>query len=211
MDTPYVNSTQKFKTFLSKLPSIGVPEKVDLKFLSALGYKSSNDRQFVRMLKFLGLIDNSTGQPTDLWTLMRSDFGSAIATGVKHGYQKLFQLHPNAHTIDTEALNAFFKTNTELGDESVTRVVTTFKTLVELGNFSKSHEGSVDSRDNTQKSTDLGNHRVANQTPSKWDSAAPVVLNLNVQLQVPPDSSGEIYEKFFDAMNKYLIKPANDS
>lgn len=204
MDIPYVNSYQKFKQFITRLPTVGVPPKVNYKFLESLGYKSSNDRQFIRVLKFIGLVDSNTGIPTDLWKKMRADLAGAIAIGVSNGYENLFQLYPNAHDIDVEALNAYFKTNTELNEGSVKSVVSTFKALVELGEFSPSqHEESIEHTQNNvrkeEKSSVIPNVSVS-------DPVKPLVVNVNIQLQVPPDSTGEVYEKFFDAMNKYLIQ-----
>ncbi|MXX94611.1 MAG: hypothetical protein F4039_04520 [Gammaproteobacteria bacterium] len=46
---------------------------------------------------------------------------------------------------------------------------------------------------------------VTDEQEDKERSKEVVAVNVNIQLQVPLDSSGDSYEKFFEAMRKYLL------
>lgn len=199
---PYVVGTQKLTTLIKTIPDIGVPEKFTLKKLKALGYTSSNDERFVPAMKFIGLLD-SAGAPTDLWNEARAHLGSAIAKGTKAGYADLFAQFPNAHQKDEEALRTYFTVHSGTGKSAVARMVQTFKAFAELGDFKGASEGnSVDEgpRAYSSSTKTKPSEPAANVKPS---TIAPSVA-INIQLQVPADPTGEIYDKFFAAMAKHL-------
>lgn len=207
---PYVVGTQKLATLLKSIPDIGVPEKFTLKKLKALGYTSSNDERFVPAMKFVGLLDSS-GSPTDLWNEARANLGSALAKGTKAGYADLFDQFPNAHQKDDEALRTYFTVHSGTGKAAVTRMVQTFKTFAELGDFAatgKSTPATPKPDAKNEKRQETGS-----QTSGRAhipNSIAPTVA-INIQLQVPPDPTGEIYDKFFAAMAKHLpMNPKGD-
>lgn len=65
-DFPYTQSHGNIKKLLEQIQSVGKPAKVTVNWLVSIGLKSSNDRNLLGLLKFIGFIDN-TGTPTDVW------------------------------------------------------------------------------------------------------------------------------------------------
>ena len=59
----YLTSTKNFEGIMNSILGARAPERFTNKFLEDLGYKSSNDRLIVGVLKSLGLL-NETGEPT---------------------------------------------------------------------------------------------------------------------------------------------------
>ncbi|MEE4212467.1 MAG: DUF5343 domain-containing protein [Parvularcula sp.] len=207
---PYVQSPSKFRDFLDKIKGIGVPNEFGSKELKALGYTSSHDQKFLTALRFIGLIEGRKGgTPTELWKLMRSDQPAAIAQGTRQGYSNLFAQYPDAHQRDEEALTAFFAAHSTAAADTVRRMVSTFKVFAEVGNFSDLTQTNLQTdnevrrepgaaRSNGRETADV--HRVVNA------NSTGMTVNINVQLQVPPDTTGEVYEKFFEAMRKSLLE-----
>ena len=132
---PYVASPDKLKSLLKKIAGVGIPPKLDTKFLKTLGFTSSNDRRMLGAVKFIGLADGK-GNTTDLWKELRTDSKTAIAKGVHQGYADLFLHFPDAHLKDDEALRTFFSAQTSLGKQAVAKTMKTFKAFRELGDFS---------------------------------------------------------------------------
>jgi len=66
-DFPYSPHAANVKRFLDHVQKAGVPEKVTLNYLKKVGFKSSNDRYILGILKFLGFVDAS-GTPTKTWS-----------------------------------------------------------------------------------------------------------------------------------------------
>ena len=200
MTFPYVQSPDKLVEFLKKIPNVGVPPKLNNDFLKSIGYSSSNDRSFVSVAKSIGLADGS-GSPTDLWKEARTNLGTAIAKGVMAGYGGLYQTYPNAHQQSNEAIKNYFKANSPVGDAAISKMVSTFKAFVGIGNFTDV-AGGTDIKPNTVDSPLPSDGPVINKAVQ---SASGLTLNLNIELQVPSDPTGEVYDKFFSAMKKHLI------
>lgn len=202
---PYTQNTGSLLGIIKAIGTHGVPDKFTSKELPVWGFKSSNDRNIPNVLKFIGFLDGSA-VPGDLWKEARTKPEQAVAKGVRAGYSELFKTFPDAHRKDVEALTNFFKAKTTVGDAVVKQMVATFRALAQYGAF----DGAP---------TDAAT--AAPVTPTsplpRLDSAAPAMLthsvaagsgltvNLNIELSVPVDATGEVYEKFFAAMKKHLI------
>jgi len=96
---PYTLAPHALEELLVKLKTAGVPAKIDFPYLNALGYKSSNHKSFVPVMKYVGLLD-SGGQPTDVYRqgLRGGKQGEGIiADAIRDGYSDLFRTYPNAN------------------------------------------------------------------------------------------------------------------
>ena len=129
-DYIYMSNASKLKTFLDKIQEVGVPQKLTLKSLESMGFKSTNDRPLLAIMKELGFITNS-GQPEKRWLDYRnkSIAPKILAQAIKEHYVTLFQLYPDAHLKDTEALRNFFSTHTKVSSNTLEFMVRTFKTI----------------------------------------------------------------------------------
>lgn len=208
MDYPYIMSPDKLQKLVGKdLRQIGTPDKFDIKKLKSLGFTSSNDQRLLGVVRFVGLFDDK-GVPTPLWKEFRAKPEAALAKGIMKGYAELFAQFPDAHLKDGEALRTFFSAHTHLGGVAISKVVSTFKSLCKLAKFDE-----IQARSGAEEVEELVDPaRRATDLPRRFTSTAPQVasgmtVNLNVQLQLPPDATGEIYDKFFEAMKKHLWPP----
>jgi len=78
------------------IPETGTPDKVTQEYLVAAGFKSTNDRAIIPLLKFLGLLEQN-GTPTVDYRQLRdrSQFGAILASHIRTAYNELFSLFPN--------------------------------------------------------------------------------------------------------------------
>lgn len=201
---PYTQNTGSLISIIKAIGKHGVPDKFTTKELPIWGFKSSNDRSCVQVLKFIGFLDPS-GAPTELWRDARAHPERAAAKGVRSGYAELFKMFPEAHRKDSEALVNFFKAKTSVGDSAIRQMVGTFKALAQFGDFDAlqepADEGSkLDTGQGSQPTINLGGLRTGH-------SSAGMTINLNIELVVPTDATGDVYEKFFAAMKKHLLEP----
>lgn len=200
---PYTQNTGSLTGVITAIGNHGIPGKFTTKELPVWGFKSSNDRSIVTVLRFIGFIDGS-GAPSDLWKLARTDPKRAVGVGARAGYAELFKTFPDAHRKDAEALTNFFKAKTSVADSIVKQMVGTFKALAQYGNFETQED---------QATVDPDPAPTAPQSPAvqipitSGGSPAGMTVNLNVELVVPTDATGEVYDKFFAAMRKHLLRP----
>src|SRR2546421_625375 len=133
---PYTVVGNNLKRFLQHIQSAGVPAKVTNAYLESVGFKSTNDRAIIGVLKFIGFVESS-GAPSAAWISFRStsDGRVILAKALREAYSDLFATYPDAYRRDAEALRNYFSTHTKLGDRALTSVVQTFKTLCEMADF----------------------------------------------------------------------------
>lgn len=195
---PQIHVQQKYQDFLKQLAQVGKPDIVDAAYIKKLGFKSSYDKNFLSAIKFIGLVeDKRNGSPTEAWTSLRSDFGGTLAKCLKSGYADLFSFYPDAELRDEEALMNYFRGNTDEDADGVARVVNAFLAVRDLSDFGDTEDTSeVESKKDDNKTID---RKVKVET----FNGSQANLNINIQLQLPPDTTGEIYDRFFEAMKKH--------
>jgi hypothetical protein len=193
-DFPYTPSPANVSKFLDHIQDSGVPSKVTQKHLESVGFKSSNDRYLISVLKFIGFL-NADGSPTDSWKSYRdkSKAGAVLADALTSAYSDLFSIYPDAYRKDEEALHNYFASRTGLAKGTVEKVVRTFKVMSDRADFAA---GPVDI-----SPTPAPSAAESLQVPT---SAAPVV-NINIQLQLPPTDDESVYDKLFAALKKHLF------
>jgi hypothetical protein len=82
-------------------------------------------------------------------------------------------------------------------------MVSTFRALAQFGSFDGDSSGD-------QATPSSGSPSVSDNAPAAPSAAlastngAGMTVNLNIELTLPADPSGEVYDKFFAAMAKHL-------
>lgn len=207
---PYVNSANKLQEFLSKIGNIGVPSKVNQKFLESLGYKSTNDRRFLSVLRFLGLTDGS-GTPTEDYraTLRGGKQGQVkFAKLVRENYADLFSTYPDADRKDNEALQNFFTAHTDVGGKAVQSMTATFKAVCSFANFDSETPSVADITGKEQvfdEQSDAPSISVKQRTALNNPGQA-LTINVNIQLELPATSDSGVYDALFESMAKHIMQ-----
>ena len=194
----YAAVPDKLKEFLEKIhnKTIGIPEKATYAWLESLGYKSSNDRSILRVLRFIGFIDEK-GVPTDSWRLYRgAKHRQVLGKAVYTAYGELFSTYPRACEMSDADLESFFATKTSGGKQVVSRLVRTFKVLCALSDFSETGLEEPPSVPTIPlKAPKSGALRTF--TPS---------IHIDIQIHISPEVSPEQIDKIFESMAKHIFK-----
>jgi hypothetical protein len=207
-DFPYSPHAAKLKPFFEHVQKAGVPEKVTQKYLETVGFKSTNDRYILGILKFLGFVD-AGGLPTKTWTEYRNrqTAGATLAVAMRRAYQDLFRTYPDADRKDSEALRNYFSAHTKVAESTLGLIVSTFKALVAMAVF----DGSplpASSEDPDEDATTT-RRRPAASTRGESDAGRALpgtpAININIQLQLPATEDAGIYDKLFAALKKHLF------
>jgi hypothetical protein len=198
---PYALAPDAFKDFMGKLRTAGKPDKVDKKYLQSLGFKSSNHRQFPGVLQFVGLLDEQ-GRPTERYRALREgdDGRRKLAGYVKEAYADLFKLYPDADRKDMEALRNFFRARTELGDRAVGAMAVTFQALCGLALFDR--PASAPAKEEPIEAARGGEEPEQRLMLTRGG----LTINVNIQLELPATTDGDVYERLFSAMARHILK-----
>jgi len=206
VDIPYTSNTGKLKEFLSTIRTIGVPNSASQDWFQQIGFKSSNDRPILRVMRFINFVD-STSKPTDFWKQYRTDNHKKIlAQGVKQGYKELFDIYPDANTRSTKDLNNFFTSKSSAGKQAIDKTIQTFKILCELADFNGMDSQEEIATNYTDASVEQSAPRdqvtLKMRSPSKESGAT---ININIQLTLPETTDSKVYDNFFAAMKNHLF------
>ena len=193
---PYAHVSAKLKDFLDKIPSTGVPDKVTYNELAARGFKSTNDRSILGVLKFLTLVD-AEGIPTEKWTAYRNKSNNKLLLGtlVQLSYSELFSMYPNAQERADEEIRNFIASKTKVGEDTIQRIVTTFKMLCSMSDFSshtsdaepdEQDSGSEVSTDEALTDVSVKQRATEIRLPAR-STSVPITINIHIHL---PETDG---------------------
>ncbi len=199
-DFPYTPNAASLERFFSEIQTVGKPSKVSFKWLSGIGFKSSNDRYITGILKALGFTDGSS-VPTERWQAYRNkQQGRAVmAQALVEAYPALFETYPDAYRKDDEALRNFFGTHTSVGEKAVAYMVRTFKTLTEMADF----DSAIPSAPVQVPPVRSDSKEIVKQI--EIPAGKDVTINVNIQLQLFATDDASIYDKLFEALKKHVL------
>jgi Family of unknown function (DUF5343) len=130
---------------------------------------------------------------------------AVLAEGIRHAYPGLFATFPDAHRKDDEAIRNWMRANhPDASDVVISRAVRTFKALCTHADFDaqlSDDEALELSEDDEITSAEL----LARGTGAAAVVTSGPVINVNVQLQLPPTDDAEVYDKLFEAMKRHLF------
>lgn len=197
------------------------PERFSQKFLEQLGYKSTNDRLFIAVLKDLGFLDTD-GVPTDRYYRFhdRSQWKQVLAEGIREAYSGLFAVNQTAYEMSVEdvvnklrTLYAGSKT-----DQVIGRIARTFTALCEIAEFNDSSADRLQPKP-VQKGTngvaaedmrsDRENADSAKESNSQSGSQhRPRVtldsLQYHINIVLPESRDQAVYDAIFNSLRNHL-------
>ncbi|MCD4776738.1 MAG: DUF5343 domain-containing protein [Candidatus Aegiribacteria sp.] len=133
MEFPILHDPGSIELLLNTVYKSNPPKVVDHDYLIGLGFKREVDEGLLKLLLFLGFIDDN-GQPSVLWDKSRDPEQAPIILGkaVKAAYGSLFAEYSNAEDQEGAALMEFFRNNTSSSDPDAAYMILTFKVLCDL-------------------------------------------------------------------------------
>jgi len=184
---PYTPNPAAIPRLLTHIQGAGQPDKVDVKYLRSVGFKSGNDNYLPGVFKAIGFLD-AQGKPTDVWTAYRNKERAkgVLAGAIKRGYPELFKTYPDAYRKDNEALRNFFTTHNEkLSESTLGLVVATFKRLCDSADFEQT-------ADETPKAVKAARGVVETPIEIKTPRITEASVNINIELHLPATEDASI-------------------
>lgn len=114
LPTAYLVTAKNVEALFNAIRSGKAPSKFTQRFLEDLGFKSTNDRLYINMLKALGFL-SPDGVPTPRYYefLDQSQSARVLAEAVEEAYSDLFQLRRDAQRMERAELRGKIKTLTQ--------------------------------------------------------------------------------------------------
>lgn len=214
---PYLVSGKNLDPFLQALRHAQAPEKVTVRFIEQLGFKSTNDRLFIPLLKAMKFTDES-GKPTARYHsfLDDSEWKGVLADGVRDAYGDLFRINKNANGFTREQLTGKMKSLGEgkLSPAVLRNAVKTFLELVKLADFATAsptpamppaQTPPIESGEQTGEVTALATP--AGEAKSTVVSTSPSPsLVYRIEIVLPAVRDQAVYDAIFRSAREHLLK-----
>lgn len=197
----YTKIPQYFDTLLTAR----APEKFTVKFLADLSFTSSNDRQFINVLKSIGFLDDS-GTPTDRYFkfLDQSCSKKMVAEGVREAYVDLFNLNVAANSMSQTEVEGKFKTltNGAKAAATITQMAKTFTALCGYADWS----APVATQNLKLPGEQPKQAEPVNPIPNPVyaSNSAGFDLNYNIHIHLPATRDQSVYDALFASLAKHI-------
>ena len=206
LPTSYMTgSFTKIPSYFDTLLTAKAPDKFTAKFMTDLGFTSSNDRQFINVLKAIGFLDDA-GSPTQRYYkfLDQSCAKSMVAEGIREAYADLFALNINAHRMSKEEVIGKFKTLTNGSKENATvaQMASTFINLCSYADWSESPQHSI-SETATANNTKEDNSTIELPIQAHNDMHR-IDLNYDIHIHLPATRDQAVYDALFASLAKHI-------
>ena len=199
----YLMTTKNLEDFLNALLSAQTPDKFTQKFLESLGFGSSNDRLFIKMLKELNFLDAS-GIPTERYSqfLDQSQSKVVLAEAIKEAYSDIFQTNVKAYDFSVDEAKNKLRTLTggKKSDKVYLLMANTFVGLCALADFTTP---ASTIQPTESKASEAKAEFVEEDVPTAH-LAKPMSLHYNIQIILPDTRDQKVYEAIFSSLRKHL-------
>ncbi len=139
MNFPILHNPGSIELLLNTVYKADTPKLVDHDYLVGLGFKREVDEGLLKLLVFLGFIDEN-GNPSSLWDKSHDPAQASLllARAIRTAYSSLFSEYPEADKEEGSRLMEFFRNNTGASDRDAAYMILTFKVLCDLADMAGS-------------------------------------------------------------------------
>lgn len=207
----YLLTTKNLDAFFNSILTAQAPPKFTNKFLEQLEFKSTNDRLFIGVLKFLGFID-SNGVPQERYFkfLDQTQSKQVLAEAIKEAYSDLFALNTKANEMTTNEVKNKLKTLTQGSKSDVVLgcMANTFTSLVKYADFSKQPPKeliAVNKSDNQTQTEEIPNPHEQKLTHELINKKITTEMHYNIQIHLPETRDITVYDAIFKSLKEHLL------
>jgi hypothetical protein len=205
----YLIAAKNLSPFLEKLRNAKAPDKVTIRFLEQLDFKSTNDRLLIPLLKALRFIDDN-GVPTKRYFAFLDDGQSArvLADGIRDAYEDLFKINTKANTLSRTDVSGKLKSLTQgqVSEKVLQNMTKTFVELVKLADFSSPPTESHSAGSAANKEGVPGPPAVEVKKDREHTERGRVSsLTYRIELILPSVRDQAVYDAIFRSLKEHLL------
>ena len=205
-DVPYMLSVTNLHKILDAIQKAGAPEVFHLDFLKDLGFKASNDRGAVKILKYLGLLDGSGRPQSSYREFMDSTKAKQVlAARMRVAFDDIFTADRNANTKSVEQLKGWFKTKTGAGDAVAQKMASTFRSLATYSNWDSEPAASSQNLEKKEEFDSVEKPPASEQNPPVLHGKSPIGLVYRFEIHLPDTQNVDTFRAIFRALREELM------
>lgn len=202
----YLPAVGNLPGIMEKIVEGAAPEKFTQAHLKGIGFRSSNDRSVIALLKAIGFLA-ADGTPTERYLAYRDRSRSKRVMGeaLLEAYQDLFTINENPTSADLAAIRGKFKSTHNRSDNVAGLQARTFFALLDLADLRAARGGPP-----APRRTDAGESGTPEEEPSSSARETPpkpgsLQLRYNIEVHLPPSKDVDVYNAIFKALREHLL------
>ena len=207
----YTNNVGNLAKLLEAIRTAGVPERVTFEFLKTLGFKSSNDRSIISVLKGIGFLDAS-GTPTATYKAFRDPNSGprVLATALRSAYSDIFLANTKAQDLPLDKLQGIVASKISKGQVVVNLIASNFKALAKLADFSESTDPALAPPSpepfvSPRSSAEIPIDDALSVATGGRLAIAKTGLHYNIQIHLPTTTDVSVYNAIFKSLRDHLL------
>jgi hypothetical protein len=199
----YLLQTKNLDAILRAIRGAQAPEKFTVKFLEQLGFKSTNDRSIIGVLKGFNFIDDA-GTPKQRYYeyLDETQHKAVLGQAIQDAYGDLFKVNNKANEFTQTEIKNKLKTLTQggKGDAVLSKMAMTFANLCKHATFGAPPAKKPLEEPATKKAEDK-------KQPEDGDDKKQRPMNLSyvINIELPPTRDSAVYEAIFRALKEHIL------
>lgn len=204
LSNAYIQSTKRLPEVFQRIKNGQAPDRLTIQLLKDWGFKSTNDRAYIPLLKSLGFL-TPDGAPTQRYHDYRDHSRSEkiMASALNEAYEDLFLISETPSGSEKDAYEGKFKSFHNTSDNVASLMTKTFLALLDMADFSSQDE-FVDthiSSENVDKPKQQETESHITSREAKGFSG----LHYNIQIHLPATKDLEVYNAIFKSLKEHLI------
>lgn len=198
----YVLPTNRIPDLFSKIRDGQAPDSFSQQLLKDWGFKSTNDRPFIPLLKALGFL-SADGRPTQRYHDYRDHSRSKTVMGdaLKEAYGDIFLIKEHPTPSDRTAIEGKFKSFHNASDNVAGLMAKTFLALLPLADLS----GKSAPPEKVKNTVSDPEQDLPISSPVKHSGIASG-LHYNIQIHLPATKDAEVYNAIFKSLREHLLE-----
>lgn len=219
LTTSYLVTVKNIPAFFDSLLSAKAPDTFTQKFIEGLGFKSTNDRLFISLLKGLGFLD-ANATPTERYFkfLDQSESKHVLAEAIEEAYEDLFSVNRKAYELSSADVKNKLKTLTQgkHSDKVISLMASTFKSLSEYAEwqtdsvaYGKTPKPKVVIHKEDGDATTVEIKQPVTESfddlPKQKLSNTNTQFHYNIQIHLPESRDESVYDAIFKSLRRHLL------
>lgn len=207
LSNAYLLQVKNLPEILQAIRQAQAPERFTHKFLEGLGFKSTNDRGILGVLKALGFTDESGNPKQPYFDYLDDDrHKTVLAEGIRRAYADLFKLNNKANEMDVGWVKNKFKTLTQgaKSDAVLPKMAATFVALCKQGDFSTPAATPKEAKPEPQVELPAPIHPTP-ELPLGSAKQHRFALAYNIHIELPAVRDQAVYDAIFKSLRENLL------
>jgi hypothetical protein len=202
----YLITTKNLNAIVDAVVSAQAPDKFTISFLEQLGFKSTNDRLYLKLFKDLSLLDGN-GVPTEKYFAFidQSRTKKVLGECIEESYSDLFQLNRNAQKMTKSEVKNKMKTifQGKKTDKVLDLMSKTFKDLSNIADFEKTGISKIEPDE--YQAEEEREYESPKQIGEIINKQITTEMHYNIQIHLPESKDIAVFDAIFKSLKEHLL------